>query len=298
MKVMPLLTADDIEVKVKKVTQKGAIALLYKTARTDMDMLDRVFGAENWQCRYEEIKGNLYCTILMRSESGDWVAKQDCGIESRSDGDGNEKKGEASDAFKRAGFRWGIGRELYTAPFTFLQVPTVSDGNGYKLQNPFARFDVASIGYDDNRRINALTIVDDKGVVVFTYGKRLPEPGKRKESTAPVTSKSMINTAMKTAGITEDEFKVLAVRLRGNGRYVDKLMKDMDHDELSAALDVIVKEAVRLSSSKHKQTTKPHIINSAPTIQLPFTFGHADSMGSEFVLSQGCGENDDDMERE
>ena len=172
MNNIPLLEADDIEVKIKKVTAKGAIALLYKTARTDMDMLDKVFGPENWQCRYDEIKGNLYCTILVRSESGEWVGKQDCGIESRSDGDGNEKKGEASDAFKRAGFRWGIGRELYTAPFTFLQVPTVPDGNGYKLQNPFARFDVASIGYDENRRINALTIVDDKGVLVFTNGKR------------------------------------------------------------------------------------------------------------------------------
>jgi hypothetical protein len=217
MKVMPLLTADDIEVKVKKVTQKGAIALLYKTARTDMDMLDRVFGADNWQCRYEEIKGNLYCTILIRSESGDWVAKQDCGIESRSDGDGNEKKGEASDAFKRAGFRWGIGRELYTAPFTFLQVPTVSDGNGFKLQNPFARFDVASIGYDDNRRINALTIVDDKGIVVFTHGKRRAEKEAAKQKTSaassPITPKAMIDQFCTDQNITREQYETIVARL-------------------------------------------------------------------------------------
>lgn len=76
------------------------------------------------------------------------------------------------------------------------------------------------------------------------YSEREDRP-----QTTPVTRKSMIDTAMKTAGITEEEFKVLAVRLRGNGGYADKLMKDMDHDELSAALDVIVKEAVRLNGA-------------------------------------------------
>jgi len=167
---IPLLQADDIEVKVKKVTEKGAVALLYKTARTDMNMLDDVFGAENWSCEYAEVKGNLYCTIRVRNEHGEWVGKQDCGIESREDGDGNEKKGEASDAFKRAGFRWGIGRELYTAPFTFLPLETYKDGSGYKLKNQFERFAVKDIGYDENRRINRLVITNDKGVVMYTMG--------------------------------------------------------------------------------------------------------------------------------
>ena len=177
---IPLLQADDIEVKVKKVTEKGAVALLYKTARTDMNMLDDVFGAENWACEYAEVKGNLYCTIRVRNEHGEWVGKQDCGIESREDGDGNEKKGEASDAFKRAGFRWGIGRELYTAPFTFLPLETYKDGNGYKLKNQFERFAVSEIGYDENRRINRLVITNDKGVVMYTMGGK---PVQRKAAT-------------------------------------------------------------------------------------------------------------------
>ena len=246
MKEIPLLTADDIEVKVKKVTQKGAIALLYKTARTDMDMLDSVFGAENWQCRYEEIKGNLYCTILIRSESGDWVAKQDCGIESRSDGDGNEKKGEASDAFKRAGFRWGIGRELYTAPFTFLQVQTVPDGNGYKLQNPFARFDVASIGYDDNRRINALTIVDDKGVVVFTHGKRRAETVKQKTGAAssPVTPKAMIDQFCANQSITREQYEIIVARLISSKAIAGE--KPTSAEMLQERLDAVQSDIARV----------------------------------------------------
>ena len=120
-----LLTKDEIEVKVKQVTSKGAVLLLYKTARVDMAILDEIYGAMNWQCDYKVVNDNLYCGIGVRNnETNEWVWKWDCGIESRADGEGNEKKGEASDAFKRAGFKWGIGVELYTAPFTFAQVET------------------------------------------------------------------------------------------------------------------------------------------------------------------------------
>lgn len=170
-KQIPLLTADDIEVKVKQCSEKGAVALLYKTARVDMAILDEVFGAENWECDYKEIKGNLYCGIGIRTQDS-VVWKWDCGIESREDSEGNQKKGEASDAFKRAGTKWGVGRELYTSPFVFIKVPTLKDGAKWKLANPFERFDCKEIGYDDNRRINHLVIVDSKGNVVYSYGKK------------------------------------------------------------------------------------------------------------------------------
>ena len=81
-----LLSADEIEVKVKKVTEKGVVALLYKTARVDMDILDETYGPENWQDDYKEIKGNLYCGIGINE-----VWKWDCGIESREDDEGNQK---------------------------------------------------------------------------------------------------------------------------------------------------------------------------------------------------------------
>ena len=96
------LKADEIEVKVKAVSEKGSVWLLYKTARTDMDILDETVGAENWECDYRTIKDNLYCGIGINTQKiglHNWVWKWDCGIESREDGDGNEKKGEASDAF-------------------------------------------------------------------------------------------------------------------------------------------------------------------------------------------------------
>lgn len=169
MCIFRLLKADEIEVKVKQVTEKGVIAFLYKTARTDMDLLDETFGAGNWDCDYKEIKGNLYCGIGVKQENGTTTWKWDCGIESREDGEGNEKKGEASDAFKRAGTKWGIGRELYTKIFIFLNVPTEEVGNKtYKLKDKYQTFDVAEIDYDDNRKIKRLVIKDNKGQTVFT----------------------------------------------------------------------------------------------------------------------------------
>lgn len=177
-----LLKADEIECKVKKVTNTGAILLLYKTARTDMDLLDETVGAENWTDRYEEIKGNLYCEIgIWNDERKEWVWKQDCGIESREDGEGNEKKGEASDAFKRAGFRWGIGRELYTAPFIWIPADRVNIDASSGRPRTNDSFSVTSIGYDENRRINALTIRNDKmRIDAFTMGGAPKSPDNSK----------------------------------------------------------------------------------------------------------------------
>lgn len=156
------LKADEIEVKIKQVKGAGLVALLYKTARTDMDLLDETVGAECWDCDYKEIKGNLYCGISVKTDN-EWVTKWDCGIESREDGEGNEKKGEASDAFKRAGFKWGIGRELYTSPFIWI---TAEKADIKPLQNGkygcYDKFTVRKIQYDaEGKNIIALAIWND-----------------------------------------------------------------------------------------------------------------------------------------
>ena len=129
------LRADEIEARVGQVYEKGVSLLLYKNARVDMAILDETYGEFGWQCDYKEIKGNMYCGIAVENiQTGEWVWKWDCGTESNTE----KEKGEASDSFKRAGFRWGIGRELYTAPFIWLSVATKpkQSGRGYELYNP------------------------------------------------------------------------------------------------------------------------------------------------------------------
>lgn len=170
------LKADEIEVKVKQVikTEKwsGVVALLYKTARVDMDILDEAYSIDGWQCEYETIKDNLYCKIGIWSEArGQWIWKQDCGVESKAD-KGNEKKGEASDAFKRAGFKVGIGRELYTSPKILIPAEVIvgKDGNNY-LKDKYETYSVSEIQYDGNE-IGSLVIVDRKGNPVFVWKKQ------------------------------------------------------------------------------------------------------------------------------
>lgn len=186
------LNASEIEVKVKKVTDKGVIVLLYKTARTDMDILDETVGQSNWINDYKEIKGNLYAGIGIKGANGEWIWKWDCGVESREDGDGNEKKGEASDAFKRAGFRWGIGRELYTSPFIFIPNTkcAIKDGKCYE------KFSVASVGYSsDGKRMKNVSIVNDRtGEICFEWSDK---PVAKQKDTQTFTAAKQSNTVIK-----------------------------------------------------------------------------------------------------
>ena len=112
-----LLTADEIDVHVAQTISRDGIVkvnlLLYKDARVDMKILDELYGPMGWKRTHQLIGDRLYCTIEVRDpETHEWIAKQDVGTESNTE----PEKGQASDAFKRAGFNWGIGRELYTAP--------------------------------------------------------------------------------------------------------------------------------------------------------------------------------------
>jgi len=94
--------------------------LAYKTARTDMDILDDCVGSMMWQNKYKrDSQGVLQCGIAVFSEDlGDWVWKWSNGVPSEYE----KEKGEYSDAFKRAGFMWGIGRCLYEFPRIVVQL--------------------------------------------------------------------------------------------------------------------------------------------------------------------------------
>lgn len=173
------LRADEIEVRVGQVTEKGVSLLLYKDSRCDKRILDETFGINGWANCYSEIKGNLYCSIMIHDkETGMWIQKQDCGVESNTE----KEKGEASDAFKRAGFNVGIGRELYTKIFIFVPTETkvkatLSNGKKiYELVNSFEKWHVSDIKTNiEKEKIEYLQIANDKDEIVFTYGKKMPD---------------------------------------------------------------------------------------------------------------------------
>lgn len=162
------LHADEIECRVGSVSEgKGCSLLMYKNARVDMTLLDEVVGPENWKRSHELINNNLFCTVAVRSDKGEWVTKQDVGTESYTE----KEKGQASDAFKRACVNWGIGRELYTCPFVWINLRNEEWRQGYngKLQ-PKTQFVVSAIEYDDQRRVSFLQIKDGNGEVRYTWG--------------------------------------------------------------------------------------------------------------------------------
>jgi hypothetical protein len=150
------LRADEIECRVQSVKENGLILLLYKDARVDMNILDETVGPERWMREHYECKGNLFCKvgIVCETKNNDrvfpeWVWKSDCGTESNTEA----QKGEASDSFKRACFNWGIGRELYTAPFTWIP----SDKCDIKNGKCYDKFIVEKI-IVENKQITALAI--------------------------------------------------------------------------------------------------------------------------------------------
>ena len=173
MKPLRTLRADEIDCRIATVKQSGITLLLYKDARCDMNILDETVGPLNWQRSHS--RENANCTVsIWDDERKQWVSKEDTGTESFTE----KEKGLASDSFKRACFNWGIGRELYTAPFIFVKsgdckVESKRSGSGYTCND---RFYVSDIGYDDNRVINRLQIRHQKSnKVVFDLGKKESE---------------------------------------------------------------------------------------------------------------------------
>lgn len=162
------LRADEVECRVQSVTAKGCTLLLYKNARCDMNILDETVGSEHWQRKHYDCKGNLFCEIGIYVDGIGWVWKGDCGNESNM----QKEKGEASDSFKRAGFNWGIGRELYTSPFLYAKADicniNINNNNNKNHYSCSDKFVVTHIKVD-NKVITELTVVDkNTGKTVYS----------------------------------------------------------------------------------------------------------------------------------
>lgn len=162
--VVRLLRADEIECRVSIINERGLALLLFKDARVDQKILDETFTPFGWRRTHQSIEGNLYCTVeVWDKEKSQWIAKQDVGTTSYSE----KEKGQASDSFKRACFNWGIGRELYTAPFIWINAEAVKI---QKKDNKFVtseKFSVEAISYNEQREIIELVIVNGRGCKVY-----------------------------------------------------------------------------------------------------------------------------------
>lgn len=165
------LTIDEIDFRVQSINKGGyATILAYKDARVDMKRLDDVYGPTGWQKKYDLINNNLFCSIGVVGINNEWVWKQDVGTESSAE----KEKGQASDAFKRAGFNWGIGRELYDYPVMSIKLNKdefeLSNGRAKQTWNLklkewvwFSQF--------ENGKLIYLGVKDENKKVRFQFGE-------------------------------------------------------------------------------------------------------------------------------
>ena len=217
------LNADEVELRVSQAgrTKDGRVwaqYLIYKDARVDQRILDESVGADRWQKSYEVIEGNLYCTVsIWNEELKTWVGKQDVGVESYTE----KEKGQASDAFKRACFNWGIGRELYTAPkdiYIDLLDGEYSEKDG-KIIPRNRLFTVSEMVVEDGK-ITKLVIIDNNLNVRYPKSARKSAP-----KSAPAQEKK---PAVKTANVerkhpTESQLDSMAKRIAAGENLTDKI---------------------------------------------------------------------------
>lgn len=162
------LKSNEIDVRIAQITEKGVSLLLYKDARVDQDILDETVGNMNWQRKHTRDNANCIVEIWDKDKS-QWIAKEDTGTESFTE----KEKGLASDSFKRACFNWGIGRELYTAPFIWIPADKCTIVKNPQTNKLVCRdkFSVNAIEIT-NKVITGLSIRNDTTKTIVFSGKR------------------------------------------------------------------------------------------------------------------------------
>jgi len=170
LKLNTPLTISEIDFRVQSVNKGGyATILAYKDARVDMNRLDAVYGVGYWQKKYDVINDNLFCSVgVWNGQLNQWVWVQDVGTESMAE----KEKGQASDAFKRACFNLGIGRELYDYPV--IQVKLLDEELDKTTGKPNWNFKLKEWiwfrQFNEQVKINYLGAKDQKGNARFHWG--------------------------------------------------------------------------------------------------------------------------------
>lgn len=170
------LEISDVDFRVQSINNGGyATILAYKDARVDMNRLDEVLTPLGWQRDYKLIDGKLFCGVgIWHFDSGQWVWKWDVGTESNTEAE----KGQASDAFKRACFNLGIGRELYDYPVISVKLleKEWTKENGKPRQTYELKIkDWKWYSEFTDGKISFLAAKDQDGNVRFKWGQMKPK---------------------------------------------------------------------------------------------------------------------------
>ena len=217
------LRSDEVELRVSTCSAKGFSLLLYKDARCDQNILDETVGAMNWQRHHSRENANCIVSIW-DEEKKQWIEKEDTGTESFTE----KEKGLASDSFKRAYFNWGIGRELYTAPFIWISGNTTKNDKGkYVPENSYDRTLRIAELESENGVICKLVLKDKSGKVVFSHGSNAPKSPQWEEAKKELLDLAemkniSIDEVLKKAKVSSLE-QLSLERLKGAHAYLAQL---------------------------------------------------------------------------
>ena len=234
MKEFRDLRADEIDCRVSTVTEKGVSLLLYKDARCDMNILDETVGNLNW--KREHCRDNANCIVSIWDDGKkQWVSKEDTGTESLTEAE----KGLASDSFKRACFNWGIGRELYTAPFIWIKAGDCKIVEDKRAKNGVTcrdRFSVTDVEIKDKKIVKLEIRNDSTSQRCFVWASKqatVPElptsnPIKRGDSTL-----EQLDEITAKAELTKTNIANLL------GTYEVKALVELTMEQANSAIDIL-----------------------------------------------------------
>jgi len=242
------LGSHDVELRESNINKGGYVLILaYKTARADVARLNEVFGLL-WKNRhFQDEKQRLCCGISIYSEKiSKWVERIDVGSESQYEKD----KGNYSDSFKRAGFKWGIGIELYKMPTIKIKLKN----NEYETKfNAKANRELTNTTWDCN--ISSWTIdykvedgipcnvvvKDDSGEVRFSTDKDV------KVSSKPDTTQKQQTTPKKENEVEKTDTTKLVESLLKVAKFKGYTKEDVEKKinvELYKASSELIQKAV------------------------------------------------------
>jgi hypothetical protein len=234
------LSISEIDFRIQSINNGGyATILAYKDARTDMSRLDEAFGPFGWQKAYSVINDSLFCGVgILDRENGAWVWKWDVGTESNTE----KEKGQASDAFKRACFNLGIGRELYEYPVINVKLfdneYTKDGGRPKQTWNLKLREWTWYSEFTDGK-ISFLAAKDENGKVRFQWGKL----AEKKEEAVEVKDEANVSGILKKKHEEEDQERAEAIseykaifKKSPHGRMSTENIKKAIDEELSKEL--------------------------------------------------------------
>ena len=225
------LSADEIDFRVQSINKGGyATILAYKDARVDINRLDKVCGALNWQRKHTRDNHNCVVSIYDK-DKGEWVGKEDTGVASMAEA----QKGLASDSFKRSCFNWGIGIELYDYPVIQIKLNTnefkIEGGKVKQTWDLKLRDWVWSNEFVDGK-LTKLSAHDEKGKLRYSYdiSKNTKSPsgagGSNEKNDIPAAKLNSIVKAISEGKIKKDRAAInLALSKQG--------LKDLSEEQWS-----------------------------------------------------------------